>query len=154
MSCRMSCRGGDPPMSCLRRAKKVTVFSFLGGGRRHTHIPKITLFHRYPLLTYFGHLMYTKCTPCLGSRTICGGRVEKNRPGQTPQKVELYSYSPSAVKKRPSGQPLGEAVLPRNARISRGKRGTDKKKVPCGLLIIIKEGHRCLPPPRGPKAVF
>ena len=35
-------------------AKKVTVFSFLGGARRHTHIPKITLFHRYPFLTYFG----------------------------------------------------------------------------------------------------
>ena len=45
-------------------AKKVTVFSFLRGGRRHTHIPKITLFHRYPFLPYFGHVLFTKCTPC------------------------------------------------------------------------------------------
>ena len=61
-------------------AKKVTVFSFLRGARRHTHIPKITLFHRYPFLTYFGHVLYTKCSPCLGSRTICEGGG-KNRGG-------------------------------------------------------------------------
>ena len=44
-------------------AKKVTVFSLLRGARRHTHIPKITLFHRYPFLNIFWaclvHKMYS-----------------------------------------------------------------------------------------------
>ena len=45
-------------------AKKVTVFSFLRRDHCPTHIPKITLFHRFPFLPYFGHVLFAKCTPC------------------------------------------------------------------------------------------
>ena len=85
-------------------AKKVTVFSFLRGARRHTHIPKITLFHRYPFLTYFGHVLFTKCTPCLGSTTICREKGAKQRGGrQTPKRYTFPLFPPESSKKHAKG---------------------------------------------------
>ena len=58
-------------------AKKVTVFSFLGGARRHTNVSENRPFSPIHLFNIFWDVLYTKCTPCLGSRTICGGKVAK-----------------------------------------------------------------------------
>ena len=92
-------------------AKKVTVFSFLRGARRHTHIPKITLFHRYPFLTYFGHVLYTKCTPCLGSRTICGGKVAKQGWGRHTQNATSALVFPERRAKKGRGGSHRETLV-------------------------------------------
>ena len=108
----LSCRGVPPTTTTAgiwnvelvsmahRQGQKVTVFSFLRGVRRHTHIPKITLFHRYPFLTYFGHVLFTKCSPCLGRTTICRERVAKKRRTAKTQNAVLSSPRSGGVEKK------------------------------------------------------